>query len=93
MDNLDECSKVITLDDILKNSNEEVSSNTKEDVVTPAGMREILADEKKHTRFIENPLPVPKRKAHKELDYSIFVSDTDDFDIKDMTGIDYFDID
>lgn len=87
-----EFSKVITLDDIIKDSKQENVEWENNDSVKPAGMREILVDEPKHTKYIENPLPVPKKRAHKELDYSVVVSDTDDFDIKDMSGMDYFDI-
>ena len=31
--------------------------------------------------YIENPLPLPKKKAHKVLDYDYEVADDDDFDI------------
>lgn len=44
-------------------------------------------------RFIENPLPVPKRKEHKEMDYAIQTDEeNDDYDITDMAGMDFFDI-
>lgn len=89
----EEFSQVITLDDIIKNTNDvKDEGNSHEEVVKPAGMREILVNERKHTQYIENPLPVPKKKVHKELDYAITVSESDDFDLKDMSGIDYFDI-
>lgn len=49
--------------------------------------------EEKKINYIENPLPVPKRRAHKEMDYAVKPdSDEDDYDIKDMSGMDYFDI-
>lgn len=32
--------------------------------------------------YIENPLPLPKKKAHKVLDYDYEVADDDDFDIQ-----------
>lgn len=60
----------------------------------PLGMKEILPEDigMKKTQFIENPLPVPKRKEHREMDYAIEPSPNDDYDITDMTGIDFFDI-
>lgn len=60
----------------------------------PLGMKEILPEDVgiKRTQFIENPLPVPKRKEHKEMDYAIEPSPNDDYDITDMTGMDFFDI-
>lgn len=59
-------------------------------------MREITLEdieEREHNaiQYIENPLPVPKRREHKEMDYAIDVSDDSDYDLQDMTGIDYFD--
>lgn len=47
----------------------------------------------KKTKFIENPLPVPKRKPHKEMDYAVKTAENDDYDIQDMSGKDFFDID
>jgi hypothetical protein len=35
---------------------------------------------------------VPKRRAHKEMDYAIEPDENDDYDITDMTGKDFFDI-
>ncbi len=60
----------------------------------PLGMKEILPEDigMKKTQFIENPLPVPKRKEHREMDYAIEPSPNDDYDITDMTGMDFFDI-
>lgn len=56
-------------------------------------MKEITADEEKNkVKYIDNPLPVPKRRAHKQMEYSIEVDENDDFDIKDMTGMDFYDI-
>lgn len=57
-------------------------------------MKEIMPEDlgEKTTKFIENPLPVPKRKEHKEMDYAVAVAENDDYDIKDMTGKDFFDI-
>ncbi len=57
-------------------------------------MKEIVMESAKpeKPRFIENPLPVPKRREHKEMDYAIEVGEGDDYDITDMTGKDFFDI-
>ncbi len=59
-----------------------------------ADMKEIVSPETEEvkTNYIENPLPVPKRKPHKQMDYAVNVKDDDDYDIKDMTGKDFFDI-
>ena len=48
----------------------------------------------KKVKYIENPLPVPKRREHKEMSYAIneLTSENDDYDVKDMTGMDFFDI-
>ena len=57
-------------------------------------MKEILLadlDDSK-VNYIENPLPVPKRKVHKEMDYAIKTRDNDDYDLKDMSGKDFYDI-
>jgi hypothetical protein len=57
-------------------------------------MKEINSEdlEKKEVKFLDNPLPVPKRKMHREMDYAIEVSDDDDFDIKELPDNDDFDI-
>lgn len=58
-------------------------------------MKEILPEDVgvKRTEFIKNPLPVPKRREHKEMDFLIELTPENDFyDVTDMTGIDYFDI-
>ena len=62
--------------------------------VPDSSMKEIILDdiEKEKPRFIENPLPVPKRRAHREMDYAIEIDENDDYDITDMTGKDFFDI-
>lgn len=90
--------KVITITDIIGTTveNENIIPSSENDEQTPppaAGMKEIrLEDIDSKTKFIENPLPVPKRREHREMDYMIKVSDTDDFDITDMTGMDYYDV-
>lgn len=55
----------------------------------PLGMKEL----KYEVKYIENPLPVPKRREHKAMDYAIDLnSENDHYDINDMTGMDFFDI-
>ena len=62
----------------------------------PAGMKEIVFDDeerKKKVKLLENPLPVPKRREHKGMDFAVTLNnDNDDYDIKDISGMDYFDI-
>lgn len=93
---------VITLDDIIgekelvsKDEIPEEKAAQKEEKV-PLGMKEIILDEeekKKKVKFIENPLPVPKRHEHKEMDFSVELQeDNDDYDINDVSGMDFFDI-
>lgn len=53
---------------------------------------EDVKNEEQTPNFIENPLPVPKRRAHKEMDYALAVDENDDYDITDMSGKDFFDI-
>lgn len=62
--------------------------------VPDSSMKEIILDEAEAQKphFIENPLPVPKRREHKEMDYAIETDINDDYDITDMTGKDFFDI-
>lgn len=58
-------------------------------------MREIHYDdlEDKKVQYIENPLPVPKRREHKEMDFALEPTDSnDDYDLKDMTNKDFYDI-
>ena len=93
--------KVITLDDIIGNKEnkkqEEKSPDKSTDSLVPLGMREIKLEDietTKKVKYIENPLPVPKRREHKEMSYAIneLTSENDDYDVKDMTGMDFFDI-
>lgn len=96
---------VITLDDIIGSSdsseNKEEDKNeeteqTEEIEMLPAGMKEIVFDDeerKKKVKLLENPLPVPKRREHKGMDFAVTLNnDNDDYDIKDISGMDYFDI-
>ncbi len=63
-------------------------------VVLDSSMKEILLDdlEDKKVQYIENPLPVPKRREHKEMDFAFEPTGNDDYDLKDMSGKDFFDI-
>lgn len=55
-------------------------------------MEEEKAADKK-INYIENPLPVPKRREHKEMDFAFEPSGSeDDYDLKDMTGKEFYDI-
>ena len=54
---------------------------------------EELPVEEPMIQYIENPLPLPKKKEHKKMDYAVELSlDNDDYDIVDMTGMDFYDI-
>ena len=53
---------------------------------------EDVKNEEQAPNYIENPLPVPKRRAHKEMDYAYEVDENDDYDMTDMSGKDFFDI-
>ena len=57
-------------------------------------MKEIHYDdlEDNKVQYIENPLPVPKRREHKEMDYAFETTNSDDYDMKDLTGKDFYDI-
>lgn len=96
-------SKVITLDDIIgentafvRSNNEEKKEQQEEKSIIPSGMHEIKLEDVENgnkVKYIENPLPVPKRREHRKMDYMIELTpENDDYDIKDMTGIDFFDI-
>lgn len=87
---------VIKVSDIVSDDNNVISNNMEsvKDVV-PAGMKEIKSEDlvsKKH-KMIENPLPLPKKKIHKKMDYAINdKSENDDFDLKDISENDDFDL-
>lgn len=57
-------------------------------------MKEIVPEdlEEPRVQYIENPLPVPKRRKHKEMDFALKTKGSDDFDVKDMSGRDFYDI-
>ena len=74
---------------------EEVAIKPEMQFVQDHSMKEIKLDdlEEKKVKFIENPLPVPKRREHKEMDFVIeLTEDNDDYDLKDISGKDFFDI-
>lgn len=80
---------------------QENSTTQQETYIKPqmdTSLKEIKLDdleesENKSPQFIENPLPMPKRKEHKEMDYVVEIStENDDFDLKDLSGKDFFDI-
>ncbi len=59
-------------------------------------MREITLDsleerEQNAIQYIENPLPVPKRREHKAMDYALDIGDDSDYDLIDLEGLDYYD--
>lgn len=64
-------------------------------ILPDTSMKEILYDdlEDNKVQYIENPLPVPKRREHKEMDFAFEPTDSDgDYDVKDLTGKDFYDI-
>ncbi len=72
-----------------------VEKEVNTEILMDHSMREIhyddLEDNKVH--YIENPLPVPKRKEHKEMDFAFELTNSnDDFDLKDLTNKDFYDI-
>lgn len=96
----DEEMKEITYDQIEQNeiNHKKYEGAAVTTELTPPGMTEIKVDDdgnrKKEVVFIKNPLPVPKRKAHKKMDFVVELDDSNnDFDIKDITGMDFFDVD
>ncbi len=62
--------------------------------VQDTSMKEIRYDdlEDDKVQYIENPLPVPKRREHKEMDYAFETTGSDDYDIKDLSDKDFYDI-
>jgi hypothetical protein len=78
-----------------KNTGNEEVLDVEESVYVDSSMKEIvMADfEDKQVKFLDNPLPVPKRREHKEMDFAIELTpDNDDFDIKELPEGDDFDI-
>lgn len=63
--------------------------------VQDRSMKEIKLDDlvEKKVKLLDNPLPVPKRREHKEMDFALeLTEDNDDYDLKDISGKDFFDI-
>lgn len=84
----------VTMEEASKDVQEESDGVTPQVSVPDSSMKEIILDEAEiqKPKYIENPLPVPKRRVHKEMDYVIETDARDDYDITDMTGKDFFDI-
>ena len=78
---------VFTLEDITGKKVESMEENQAISIL--ADNSDVSTEE----RFIKNPLPVPKRREHTGMDYALKIDDNDDFDIIDMTGIDFYDVD
>ena len=80
----------ISVEDLLTADKREIVSETGEpdlpDIVSgekesPSEEISEDRDELVQVQFIENPLPLPKKREHKVLDYDYEVADDDDFDI------------
>lgn len=65
----------------VRTENEETSVSMEEDQKIPDKTEEA-GEELEQIQFIENPLPLPKKKEHKTLDYDYEVAEDDDFDIQ-----------
>jgi len=76
------------------NSNSDSANVLNANILQDTSMKEIHYDdlEDNKVQYIENPLPVPKRREHKEMDYAFEPTGNDDYDMKDLTGKDFFDI-
>ncbi len=77
----------------LKENNEALEADT--NAIPDSSMKEIRYDdlEDNKVQYIENPLPVPKRKEHKEMNYAFEPTGSDnDYDLKDLSGKDFYDI-
>ncbi|MDE6052884.1 MAG: glycosyltransferase family 39 protein [Lachnospiraceae bacterium] len=64
-------------------------------ILPDTSMKEIRYDdlEDNKVQYIENPLPVPKRREHKEMDYAFEPTGSDeDYDVNDLAGKDFYDI-
>jgi hypothetical protein len=78
-----------------RNGNKEVLDMENNTTYTDSSMKEIvMADfEDVQVKLLDNPLPVPKRHEHKEMDYFVELTpENDDYDIKDIPEDDDFDI-
>jgi len=79
-----------------KTVKESVSNKTKvsDSLLPDTSMKEIRYDDLENNKvhYIDNPLPVPKRREHKEMDYAFEPADNDDYDMKDLTDKDFYDI-
>lgn len=84
----------VTMEESSNDVHEEPDVMTPQVSVPDSSMKEIILDEAEiqKPKYIENPLPVPKRRVHKEMDYVIETDASDDYDITDVAGKDFFDI-
>ncbi len=74
-----------------KSKNESASSENAENEDAAKKAEETVKQQK--TAMIKNPLPTPKKHIPKEMDFDYQpISSQMHFDIVDMTGIDFFDI-
>lgn len=78
-----------------RNLNPVDAAEANTNILLDTSMKEIRYDdlEDNKVQYIENPLPVPKRREHKEMDYAFEPTGRDeDYDVKDLTGKDFYDI-
>lgn len=85
---------LLAKENVTKMTQKEENIQVQAIAVPDSSMKEIILDdiEEPKPKFIENPLPVPKRRVHREMDYAIETDENDDYDITDMDGKDFFDI-
>lgn len=75
-------------------SGADTSETANADLILDTSLKEIRYDdlEDNKVQYIENPLPVPRRREHKEMDYAFEPAGNDDYDMKDLTDKDFYDI-
>ena len=75
-------------------SGADTSETANADLILDTSLKEIRYDdlEDNKVQYIENPLPVPRRREHKEMDYAFEPAGNDDYDLKDLTDKDFYDI-
>lgn len=74
----------------------QVAPAPSQEVIVENTVKETVVEEtdEKKVKFLDNPLPVPKRRKHKEMDFAVSLDDkNNDYDIKDVSGKDFYDID
>lgn len=78
--------KDVTQTDTQTMSQEDTKADTKADTSAVTPLKETA-------KAIQNPLPVPAKHAHREMEFDIMPSPEDmHFDLVDLSGIDFFDI-